>query len=87
MIAALTFHKFRSANTRLLHIIGRDKRDAFAFWQKPSRGCVVQHSKIDLLMPGSGQNENPPLSGLCQLPPAADIAVLMPTAAVCQKRK
>jgi hypothetical protein len=36
----------------LFHIIERDKCEAFAFRQKASRGCVVQHSKIDLLMPG-----------------------------------
>jgi hypothetical protein len=39
----------------LFHIIGRDKRDALSFRQKASRSCVVQHSKIDLVMPGSGQ--------------------------------
>jgi len=39
----------------LFHIIGRDKRDALLFRQKASRSCVVQHSKIDLVMPGSGQ--------------------------------
>jgi hypothetical protein len=38
----------------LFHIIGRDKRDALLFRQKASRSCVVQHSKIDLVMPGSG---------------------------------
>jgi hypothetical protein len=56
----------------LFHIIGCDKRDALLFRQKASR-IVVQHSKIDLVMPGSGQNENPPFSGVCQLPPAADM--------------
>ncbi|MGA6966447.1 MAG: hypothetical protein WBZ51_22890 [Xanthobacteraceae bacterium] len=40
----------------MFHIIGRDKRDALLFRQKASRSCVVQHSKIDLVMPGSGQN-------------------------------
>src|SRR5262249_52389155 len=44
----------RSANTSLFHIIGRDNRGPFAFRQKLSRRCVVQHSKIDLLMPASG---------------------------------
>jgi hypothetical protein len=44
----------------LFHIIGRDKRDALSFRQKASRSCVVQHSKIDLVMPGSGQNPNLP---------------------------
>src|SRR6516164_11309248 len=38
------FHKARSANTSLFHIIGRNKCDAFAIRQKASRSCVVQHS-------------------------------------------
>jgi hypothetical protein len=59
----------------LFHIV-RDNRGTFAFRQKSQRGCVVQHSKIELLMPGSGQNLNPPRSGLCQLPTASDISCL-----------
>jgi len=39
MIAALTFHKFRSANTSLFHIIRRDKRDAFAFSRRAAALC------------------------------------------------
>src|SRR5262249_46569194 len=38
--------------------------------------CVVHRSKSGLLMSESGQNENPPRWGLCQLPPATDISCL-----------
>jgi hypothetical protein len=33
-----------------------------------------RRSKTDGLMSEKGQNENPALTGLCQLPPAADIS-------------
>jgi hypothetical protein len=63
----------------LFHIVGRDNRGTFAFRQKSQRGYVVQHSKIDPLMPGSGQQHAlpqrnlavrcTPISGLAR-PPA-----------------
>jgi hypothetical protein len=36
-------------------------------------GRIVQHSKFDSPTSGVGQNAKPLRSGLCQLPPAADI--------------
>jgi hypothetical protein len=57
VIRAFSAEKFRNvryANTNLFHIIRRDNRAPFAFRRKLSRRCVVQHSKIDLLMPASG---------------------------------
>jgi hypothetical protein len=45
----------------------------FAFRRKLSRRCVVQDSKIDLLMPGLGPKAASSPTALCPLLPAADI--------------
>jgi hypothetical protein len=37
------------------------------------KGGLVHRSEVFLLMSVQGQNENPRLRGLCQLPPAADM--------------
>ena len=36
---------------------------------------VLRCINLELLMTEMGQNEKPPFSGLCQLPPAADITI------------
>ena len=45
----------------------------------------MQYSKTGRPMTAWGQNEKPPFSGLCQLPPAADITpqMLTPLGANC----
>jgi len=57
----------------LFHIIGRDKRDALSFRQKASSSCVVQHSKINLVMPGSGLGRVKTKSDLVVMPSGRQI--------------
>lgn len=60
------FHKFRCANTNLFTIIRRDNCGPFASRRKLSCRCVVQNSKIDLLMPASGHRLlSRPVRALC----------------------
>jgi hypothetical protein len=48
-------------------------------------GRFVRHSKNRPHTTAAGQNENAPFSGLCQLPPAADMPPLRLHSAMCQQ--